>query len=109
MGRPPTDLLGETERLIRGIVRDANRGRRVEVEVDGKVVARRVPFDTLDRTRAAEAALKFLQIKAKLPEPTGPSQYEQDLKAMNPDEPDDAGEGRAARPEAGASARFLPN
>ena len=90
MGRPPTDLLVETKRLICGIVREANRGRKVEIEVDGKRTTRRVPFDTLDRVRAADAALKFLQLSAKLPEQTGPSEYELALKEMHPDEPDDA-------------------
>lgn len=69
-------LLEETERLITCLVRQA--GKKVAVrEKDGeKVKTRYVMPLILDQARAADAALKFLAMKNKMPEPPTLSDFE---------------------------------
>jgi hypothetical protein len=69
-------LLDETERLIHGIVRDA-KARRTVINVEGK--SESVPVEIAERVRAADIALKFLQVKAKIAPEVTESEFERDL------------------------------
>ena len=77
MAKKPTTLLDETELLVRNLVKDA-RGKKTIIGEDGK--ERQIPFDILDKTRAADVALRFLTVKHKIdPEKPEASEYERDV------------------------------
>jgi hypothetical protein len=84
-------LLAETELLITGLVRDARLGTKVTADVDGAKVTTREPTTILDRVRAADAALRFIQIKNKL----DPEHQESEFERLR-DEFHDTGEGSDA-------------
>jgi len=95
---PPADLFGATERLILGIVKQAGRKVPVKETKDGKTKTRYVPANILDQARAADAALKFLAMKNKMPEPPAVSDFERGMMELD-DERNNAGSGRGASPE----------
>jgi hypothetical protein len=96
-GRPPKkpNLMDETELLVIDIVKSAKEKR---VDADGT----EIPPDTLDRVRAADVALRFMSIKAKIapPEETE-SDFEKQLKDLH-GVADDEGEGSSNEAKRGA-------
>lgn len=71
-------LMDETERLLRGVVKDARLGRKTLDAATGKT--RRVPLDILDRVRALDGALKFLQVKNKLEPEADENEFDKSLR-----------------------------
>lgn len=61
--KPEPTLLEATEKLIKKLVKQAGRGSQV-TDKEGK--RRTIPPDILDQVRAADSALKFLQMKHKI-------------------------------------------
>jgi hypothetical protein len=75
--RPPKrPLLDDLQILVHSVVRDARRRRKLP---DGTVV---VP-EILDRVRAAEIGMKFLERQQGLTPPDGTSEFEQSLAAYH--------------------------
>lgn len=90
-------LLEETELLITELVRDARRRRKV---VDGEQV-RYVTVDILDRVRAAQAALTFLQRKGEI---APPEKEETEFERQQREFHAGAGAGAADSPRKGDAA-----
>jgi hypothetical protein len=91
----PASLMDETELLIIDIVKDAKKPRVLE---DG---SEQMP-DTLDRVRAADAALRFMALKHKIApeEDTTESAFERQLKEFH-GEPDNERGGSASSAKGG--------
>lgn len=88
-------LLDETELLITELVRDARRRRRV---MDGDQV-RYVTADILDRVRAAQAALTFLQRKGEISPPEKEeTEFERQQREFHAGAADSPRKGDAAGP-----------
>lgn len=76
--KPPADLMDETERLARSVVRRARQGR---VTVDPETQKRkRVPLDILDQVRALDSALKFLRTKQQLEPEDNQDEFSEQLR-----------------------------
>lgn len=81
---PPRDLLDETEKLVTKIVRNTRAGRVIrDTDPEGKPRTRRVPYDIIDQVRAAESALKFLQVKNKLDPEKEETEFDEQLKRFH--------------------------
>ena len=74
--RRKLSLIEDTERLVHDVVRDARKRRKGP---DGKPVA----HDFLDRCRAVESALKFLQVKERVSPEETESEFERNLKSYH--------------------------
>lgn len=96
MADAPPSLMAEMEKLITGMVRQAQRKRQVQAADKSKgLKAKYEPPNILDQARAAESALKFMAMKAKLEPEIVVSEFEQQLREFH-NEPDDARGGGTA-------------
>ena len=79
---PPPDLMTEAEKLITKMVRNVRSGRVVKTtnKETGEVTSRRVPYDIIDQVRAADAALKLLQVKNKLEPEAEENEFDKQLR-----------------------------
>lgn len=81
---PPRDLMEETEKLVTKLVRNTRAGRVIkDTDAEGKTTRRRVPYDIIDQVRAAESALKFLQVKNKLDPEKEETEFDEQLKRFH--------------------------
>lgn len=96
MADAPATLMAEMEKLITGMVRQAQKKRQVQSANKEKgVKAKYEPPNILDQARAADAALKFMAMKAKLEPEIVESEFERQLKDFH-DVSNDEGSGRTA-------------
>jgi hypothetical protein len=79
--KDPPDLMAETERLVTKLVRNARSGRVIKDPETGKI--RRVPYDILDQARAADSALRLLQVKNKLQPEVEENEFDQQLREFH--------------------------
>lgn len=89
--KPELTLLESTEKLIKKLVRQAGRASHT-TDREGK--RRTIQPDILDQVRAADAALKFLQMKHKIDPEEKDGEFQRAVAAYH-----DQGEGDGDRSE----------
>ena len=85
------DLLKVTESLVYDIVRDARKKRTI---VNDSGQTEQIPIDIVDRVKAADIALKFMQVKEKIDPQETQSEFERALTEYH------TGSGNSASDEA---------